>query len=77
MHSSPTSGVEPTPKKGFRPEKAGSPFPNFLLGKHEVPSICRCVFDGDNFYVLNSKDMHLLNHNVRSYYFYIIQWFCL
>lgn len=57
------SAIQPTPKKGFRMEKAGFPFPNFLLGDHEVPSICRCVFDGEKFYVLSSKDMHTLNHN--------------
>jgi len=56
--------ARPKVKKGFQPETIGLPFPNFALGKTELPAICHCIFDGDNFYVTNDKDMHILHQNV-------------
>jgi hypothetical protein len=56
--------VKPKLKKGYRLETVGDPFPNFAVGRHELPAICKCIFDGTSFYVENEHDMHILNRNV-------------
>lgn len=43
---------------------SGLPFPNFALGKTEIPAVCRCIYDGNNFFVTNHLDMHTLHYNV-------------
>lgn len=50
-------------KNGFKPE-CGLPFPNFALGKTEIPAVCKCIYDGTNFIVANHLDMHTLHFNV-------------
>jgi len=51
-------------KKGSKNVSVGLPFPNYALGKTELPVICRCTFDGHSFYV-QGVDMHTLYYNVR------------
>jgi len=50
-------------KKASHGLDTGLPFPNFALGKTEIPAVCRCIYDGTNFFVTNHLDMHTLHYN--------------
>lgn len=43
--------------------KIGLPYPNYGLGETELPSICKCYYDGQEFFVTHEKDMHILYQN--------------
>lgn len=56
--------AQPKKTRWHRRVDMGLPFPNFALGKTEIPAVCRCIYDGRNFYVTNHFDMHTLHYNV-------------